>query len=1191
MTRRLFFLLILSLPFASLDAHEGNNTYRSIEFVENRGQWDGPFVYKAVAGNTNIYLEQGGFTYVMGDPENNEKITACRHGLRHGPATLRFHAYRMRFAGATTTAVTGSKAQPHYYNYFLGKDERRWKTGIHPCLALDYKGLYPGIDLHVASENGLLKYDFIVRAGGNPAAVRLRFEGMEGLSVRNGRLYITTSVGQATEHMPYAYQFINGARKEVDCRYQVNGNEVTYTFPGGYDKGHELVIDPVVEFSTFTGSVSDNWGLSATYDGEGNFYAGGSVSGNNYPIEPATGAFQRTYAGGGPLGTPGTGGGNVGFPCDMAITKFNKTGTALLFSTFIGGSQNDQPHSMIVDQNNNLVIAGRSYSNDYPIIRPAFDTSLNGNADIVITKLNATGTALLGSTYVGGSGDDCVNVSSLWDSLFSIKHSYADDARSEVMLDRQGNIYVAAVTQSPDFPVMNAIQSTLSGGQDGVVVKLNSSLTSLIWSTYIGGSSLDAAYVLALDTSEAYLYVAGGTSSSNFPSVPGGLMAAYQGGVADGYILKFGNSGTYPLVRSTFIGRGSYDQCFGIQVDMENNVYATGNTFGGTFPVTPGVYTNPGSSQFIIKLNPDLNTNIYSTVFGSGNPNAINITPVAFLVDTCQNVYVSGWGGGQAGPGSTTIGLPITGPTDPNPAFQSTTDGNDFYFIALSKNALGLLYGTYFGANGGIGEHVDGGTSRFDRNGVVYQSICGGCGASSAAPTTPGAYSRTNNSSNCNLLAVKIAFNLGAVKAKADASPRAKGCLPFTVQFDNNSANATSFSWEFDDGSPSDTLRSPSHTFTTAGTHNVRLVAYNPDACKERDTIYLPITVDTNSMDADFSYVVTDTCDPYRAAFANNSRFSYTPGASGFTTFDWFFGDGASFTGQSPPVHSYPGPGTYTVTMVMHDSTACNDPDTVSRTFTIRHPLVRAAWNVPDSMCIADEANFSSSSDNASAVEWFFGDGGTSAETAPGHRYQQAGIYRIVLVASNPATCNKTDTLVKVIKIKPGPVASFDYDPHIPVTNMPISFTNTSVNAVSYYWDFGDLTSGTEKDPVHLYRRTDGRFRVCLTAYSLEGCTDTFCRYVDADIRPLVDVPTAFSPNGDGSNDILYVRGGAIERIQFRVYNRWGTLVFETTDINIGWDGTYKGKPQEMEAYAYTLTAVFTNGTSASKQGNITLLR
>ncbi len=1181
-----YLFILLSVFFicpSGLRAHkDGHTNSRSIEFIANEGQWDGPFVYKAITGGADIFLEKKGFTYVVGAADNREKRMAIKYGKQQAPASLNFHAYRVHFEGAQDAVISGSKPQTHYYNYFLGNKPERWKTGIHPVQVLDYKNIYQHIDLRVASEGGSLKYDFIVHPGADAGQIRLRFEGTDGISIHNGGLHISTSVGYVEERKPYAYQLINGQKKEVRCVYKIKGSEVTYVFPQGYDRTQLLVIDPVVEFATFTGSVSDNWGYSATYDNQGNFYAGGGAAGPNYPI--TTGAFQLAYAGG------GAGGGNTGFPSDMAISKFNPSGSALVFSTFIGGQDNDQPHSMIVDANNNLIIAGRTYSNNYPTHQSSYDTTYNGNADIVVTKLNATGTALIGSTFIGGTADDGVNISSVSNVTgVQLKHSYADDARSEVIVDKSGRVYVTAASKSTNFPLLQASQSSLSGTQDAVVFKLSRNLDTLLWSTYLGGSDVDAGYVLALDTSEEHVYVAGGTASGDFPVIAGGYWATYQGGISDGYIVKFQNDGTYPKMRSTFIGRGNYDQCFGIQVDLEDNVYVTGNTLGGTFPVQPsGIYADPGSSQFVMKLNPDLNNNIYSTVFGTGNTSAINITPVAFLVDTCQNVYISGWGGNLAGAGSSTTGLPVTLAPNPNPAFQSTTDGEDFYFFVLSKNAVSQLFGSFFGG-GTLQEHVDGGTSRFDKNGVIYQAICGGCWGSSAVPTTPGAYSTTNGSALCNLVAVKVAFNLGAVNAVADAEPKARGCLPFTVEFSNNSTNAVGFTWDFDDGSPVDTNRAPTHTFTQQGTFNVRMVAYNPNACKVWDTVYLAVRVDTNRMTADFEYAIVDSCDPYSASFVNTSHFSYKT-ADALTQFDWYFGDGNSFTGETPPVHNYAGPGTYTVMLVINDTTACNDPDTVIKTIEFINQMVRAAMDLPDSICIAHDTVFNDLSQNATSILWDFGDGTTSAESNPRHRFPASGRYTVTLAAMNPATCNGIDSIQKTIWVKPMPVALFEHQPQIPQTNMPISFVNLSKNAVRYHWDLGDGTESREQHTRHLYKRT-GKFKVCLTVYTPENCSDVFCREVETDIRPLIDVPSAFSPNGDGNNDILYVRGGAVETIVFRIYNRWGEMVFESTDMNVGWDGTYKGKGQEMEVYAYTLYATFFDGSATTKQGNVTLLR
>lgn len=1166
------------IPLCAL-AHEGD--FRPIEFVKNEGQWDGPFVYKAQYGNVTLFLEHSTFTYVVGAADNAKKIHDYKHRITKEPPITRYHAYKVHMLNANNNPeIIGGKPQQHYHNYYLGSDTSRWKSFIYPNLVVDYKDVYKGIDLHVASEGSSIKYDFIVTPQSNPDNIQLSFEGADALDIRNGNLVITTSVGAVQEMAPYAYQYINGERTKVPCKYRLKGNVLTYDFTKGYDKSLPLVIDPQIVFTTFTGSTDDNWGFTATYDNQGNFYAGGIVGGAQ--TGGSTG-YPRTVGPSSHSGGDGADSNAAAIPSDMGITKFNPTGTTNVYSTYLGGFSQDQPHSMVVDNQGNLYIAGRTYSTDFPI--QGTGSTHNGRSDIVVIKLNANGT-LNASRFVGGSADDGVNISSAYNNIHSLKHTYADDARSEILLDNTGNVYVAASTRSGDFPKVNATKNNLTGVQDGVVFKLNNALTSMLWSTYIGGNSEDAAYVLALNKAESSVYVAGGTASADF-SGSGGLWNTYQGGSADGFIQKYANSGSYTLQRATLIGRGSYDQCFGIQVDDQDNVYVTGNTLGGSFPVTSGVYTNPGSSQFVMKLNSDLNTNIFSTVYGSGTSATTNITPVAFLVDTCQNIYISGWGGTVAGNGGNTSGMPTflgTQPPTPSGIVSTNTDGNDFYFIVFSRNAAALLFAAYYGGST-LGEHVDGGTSRFDKNGVVYQAICGGCGGSSAVPMTPNVFSSTNKSANCNLLALKIAFNLGYVDANITVQPALSVCLGEPFNFSSAaSTNATNFSWDFGDGNATSTPN-PIHTYATGGTFNVRLIALNPNACKTSDTAFVTVRVDTNSIKADFDVVQTDSCEPFIATVTNKSK------SLGGTTYKWDFGDGKTFNGANPPPHEYDDTGTYTITLVLYNAAACNPNDTIQKTISFNTLYVEADFEGPPVICEKSGALFNNRSKNALTFLWKFGDGNTSTESNPKYAYDTAGKYTIVMYAYNPGTCNGVDSVTAEVTVESTPIANFRHDPIIPVTNDPIRFTNLSQRATSWVWDFGDNTFSALETPEPKYYRRTGSYRVCLQALNKVGCSDTICKYVDADVYPLADLPKAFSPNGDGENDILYVRGAGIETMDLKIYNRWGELVFESTDVSIGWDGKYKGKEGPVEAYGYVLSVTFVDGTTFTKKGNVTLLR
>lgn len=1170
----LVYIISFFVPVCAL-AHGGNNS--PVEFVKNEGQWDGPFVYKASYGNINLFLEHNAFTYRVDDPENVKKYTDIKHG-KLKEATYYYHTYRVEMLGANPQPeITGSKELPHYYNYYFGSDSSRWRSFIHPNLAVDYQNIYNNINLHVASEHHSIKYDFIVHPGGNPDDIKLQFNGTDDIKLKKDNLVLSTSVGEVFEMKPYVYQYTDGGRVEVPCYYQLDGNVVSYVFPEGYDRSAPLIIDPNVVFATFTGSSADNWGFTATYDDQGNFYAGGIAGGAGYP--------NPTSIGSGYQGGDGADSNAAAMASDIVITKFNPAGNAIIYSTYLGGSSQDQPHSMVVDNNGLLYFAGRTYSSGFPSANNTF----SGGSDIIVGKLNANGT-IAGSRFMGGSLDDGVNISSEFSNILSLKHSYADDARSEILIDNGGNVYVAGCTKSNDFPTANATKNSLSGLQDGVVFKLNNNLTNEIWSTYIGGSSVDAAYVLAFDNAQSSVYVAGGTASSDF-SGSGGLWNNYQGGSADGYIIKYQNGGNYALQRATLIGRNAYDQCFGIQVDEQDDVYVMGHTLGGTFPVTSGVYNNPNSSQFLMKLNSDLNTNIYSTVFGSGTPTVTNMSPVAFLVDTCQNVYISGWGGSTAQNGGNLQGMPTdisTNPVTPGSILSGTnTTGEGFYFIVFSKNAASLSFGAHYSGGGPSGEHVDGGTSRFDKNGVVYQAICGGCQGSNSVNTTTGAYSRTNGSSNCNLVALKIAFNLGAVAAKASAQPNAIVCLGDPVNFSSaGSSNATTYEWDFGDGNTSNAT-SPSHTYAQGGTYTVRLIVINPAACKVRDTTFLSITVDTNAINADFDIVPSDSCKPFVATITNKSKES----SVGTPTYTWYFGDGKTFSGKNPGTHEYDDTGTYQVRLVMSDPNACNPNDTVNKTISFNTIYVEAGFGGPPTICERTNVLFNNTSRNATEYYWTFGDGGSSTDRDPEYMFDTAGTYEVVMRAINPETCNQVDSVTLTIEVSGSPIANFRHNPIIPVTNDPINFVNQSQFATSYIWDFGDDTRSELETPEPKYYRRTGSYRVCLQALNKIGCSDTICRNVDADVYPLADLPKAFSPNGDGSNDILFVRGSGVEELDLKIYNRWGELVFESTSMDIGWDGTYKGQEQPVEAYAYVMNVKFVDGTTYYKKGNVTLLR
>jgi gliding motility-associated-like protein len=1212
-------MLLLSITLSSM-AQGGATTF---EFTENKGQWDNRIKYMGQLPAGEIYLHKDGFTIVQHNAEELLKLMRHHHlakevaeprsrkkpgkagdahdaGNNNGPEqkVLHSHAYRVTFLNASQDAtIVPDKAIPTYSNYIIGNDRSKWAKHVKIFQAVTYKNIYPNIDIRYYSESGTLKYDIIVHPGGDVNKVALRYEGADKLLLKNNELIIKTSVADVKELYPYTYQFdAKTGKKEVKCSYVLDKDNNTVRFRvDDYNRDATLIVDPRQVFVTFTRSTADNWGFTATYGPDGTLYSGGVVFARGFPTH--VGAYQEEWADGGLR------------IADIGIMKFSRTGWRD-YATYIGGTGHDLPHSLVCDPAGNLVIMGRTYSGNYPVTVPRVGTA-EGGCDILVTKLNADGSDLIGSFKIGGSLNDGVNIEDQFvsqvDKIESLLRNYGDDSHSEVILDGAGNIYVAAQTQSNNFPIIGpAFQTAAGGKQDGVVMKINPNCNNVIWSSYLGGAEDDAAFVLALQPGTNDLYVSGGTYSDNIlPAGPNPTVIEDSiRGQADGYIAVIRNDGS-ALVRGTYLGTPSTDIIYGIQFDRNGFVYVMGVS-RGSWPVINAVYSNAGSKQFISKINPDLSSYVYSTVFGSGSAQP-NISPVAFLVDRCENVYISGWGGWIQPTGdpydlATTVGMPVT----PD-AFKSTTDGRDFYFIVIKKDAEELLFGSFFGQNGGYGEHVDGGTSRFDSEGAIYMAICANCYGSNSPPpapgpfpTTPGVWGPFNpmGTTGCNLAAVKIEFNFSGVgsgpKPFIGGVQDTVGCVPFRIVFRDTVRNAKRYIWNFGDGSPdrpSDSFE-VEHTYHNVGTYIIRLIGIDSTTCNIVDTAYTTIYARDDQANLAMDITKLDPCDSLKYEFNN---ISTAPPGKPFdnNSFIWDFGDGTRQTaGLGPVTHSYTVPRRYTVRLIMMDTSYCNSPDSIPFDLSVA-ANVDARVTPVDPGCIPYTVAFDNVSSSGEEYHWDFGDGNTSTDMSPVHEYTSAGNYMVRLIVIDSGTCNIVDTTFVPVAVNPRPTAGFNTTPMPPRENTPTVFYNLSTGGVRYKWLFGDGDSTirmTMDTVMHQYNAT-GIYEACLITYNQFDCTDTVCDPVQAIIVPLLDVPNAFTPGRGGQNSIIKVEGFGIGRMTWRIYNRWGQVVFETTNRKTGWNGTYKGQLQPMDVYAYTLDVEFVDGTKLRKTGDITLIR
>jgi gliding motility-associated-like protein len=966
-------------------------------FIENKNQWDSNIEYKMPFNDGAMFLEKDCITFNFFDRKEHDHSMA-HHGEEEAESStlMHFHAYKVHFKGANPlVTLNADEKQPDYCNYFIGNNIQHHASYVGKYRSVLYNDLYDGIDLYFQGGLHGVKYDFRIQPGADPDDIVLVYEGIDKLEIINGDLIVTTSINEIVELEPIVYQIINGDSIQINCAYKLKNKRLSFELLEPYNTDYELIIDPSLIFSTYTGSTGDNWGFTATWDYNDNVYSGGIVFDTGYPT--STGAYQMSFAGGVPP--------NPQYPtyygngCDVGIIKYNEDGTQRLYATYLGGTNGEEmPHSLVVTENNQLLIMGTTGSSDFPTSAGAFDPSFNGGdsvvydnvigfpngIDIYVTKLSEDGAQLIGSTYIGGSANDGFNFRqryALPDPVYNINwtmmhgndslyYNYADGARGEIIVDDKGNIYVGTNTFSNDFPLgLNpGFQSNSGGKQDGIVFKLKKDFTQLLWSTYLGGSEDDAIYSLDLD-SNYEVYVAGGSVSSNFPTTFGAYNTSFNGGTTDGFVSHINPEGNN-LIASSYFGSNAYDQAYFVRTDQFNNIFICGQTEAqGNSLIYNAAYNTPNSGQFIAKFQPDLSDLEWSTVFGTGNGEP-NISITAFAVDICNRIYLSGWG--RFWPGNYynsngdyynwgenfgTKGMELSAD-----AIQTETDGQDFYILVLNEDASQLEYATFFGEvhYDGCGysghDHVDGGTSRFDKKGHIIQSVCASCGGCQQFPTTPSVWSNTNgdgiNYNNCNnaVFKIRIIDNLAA----ANFDPIPAGCSPYTVNFNNNS-QGTSFTWFFGDGATSN-LFNPSHTYNQGGTYEVMLVVDDPQSCNIADTMIREVFV----MDAGIDTLPEhEICPSSQVVIGPDGAYDEN------TNFTWLITNGLSASNVQNPIAS---PNQTTEYILLIDG-LCND--TIYQTVNVLSPEVNVSVSPDTLICPGGTANLSANTNlSSNEITW-----------------------------------------------------------------------------------------------------------------------------------------------------------------------------------------------------------------------------
>jgi hypothetical protein len=631
----------------------------------------------------------------------------------------------------------GMEELPSKINYLIGNNPANWHTEVPTFSKVKYEGIYPGIDLIYYGNEGQLEQDFIVAPGGDVSSINFNFNGTRGLRINPaGELILKIRGGELRQSMPIVYQEVDGGRREISSRYALTGKGRVGFEVGDYDHGRPLVIDPVLTYSTYLGGSIGDTGNDIAVDSSGNVFIVGSTTSTNFPV---VSPVQPTNAGSN----------------DVFVARLNPTGTALLYSTYLGGSAEENPSSIALDSSGNAYITGVTGSTDFPTVSP-LQPNKAGEQDVFVAKLNSTGTALLYSTYLGGNkiNDDTIDF----------------EFGCSIVVDSSGSAYVAGTTNSPTFPTLNAYRPVITSGStchltpegylpcdDGFVTKINPTGTALVYSTYLGGDEADSPDDITVDSS-GNAYVTGVTYSTNFPTTANALQSV-KSGISDAFVTKLSPTGT-ELVFSTCLGGSGDDEGVSIKVDASNSVYVAGVTTSTDLPTVNPFMSIPGGSQdaFVSKLNSTGSALIYSTYLGGNNQESVGFIDVS----DCGNAHIVG------------ITYSTNFPVTAGAVMSGSGGGADVFVAKLNRSGNALAYSSYLG-----GSQYDWGRSLvLDSSENTY--IAGETGSLNF-PVTAGAY-RTSSLGIPDAFVAKLALKDYPGDPTKPAAPDAtSGTPPYTA--------------------------------------------------------------------------------------------------------------------------------------------------------------------------------------------------------------------------------------------------------------------------------------------------------------------------------------------------------------------------------------------------------------------------
>lgn len=1313
-----------------------NSTPSPVTFLENKGQWIDKILYEGKSTSTHIYLLNDGISFAQSTPGKIEDRI--------------IQVWNMRFLNMNSKVkVHGNDSKKSVYSYLSGNDPAKWV--IHPDLfkSIHYKNIFENIDLDFYGSGNDLKYDYIIHPGGALSSIRAAYDGVKKLEINEqGELVVTTAISQQVQKKPVAWQEISGMRIPVEIEY-ILSNEFTFGFSAvnGYNKNYDLIIDPLFQmvWASYTQaqgiSNNINYCFSSTMDDDGNVYLVNMVDGT-FPVTPGA------YSGPGSI-VP-----------EINVAKFSPDGSTMIYSTYLPGNSSEHGSDIAVDDSGRAYVTGVIDLNftgitNFPSTPNAYQPVHNTNSDAFLTVLNPLGTALVYSTFLGGTGSET---------------GYG------IALGSPNIVYIAGGLSGGNFPSINS-NPFPSGGADAFVVKLDISqpgTNGLIYATRFGAGSFMSVQARGIAVNNAgNVFVTGTVQGSfgtpTFPITPGAYNNVYNTGQDNimTFVTKLSSTTPVTMEYSTYLVPGT-----GNSIDVHEptgDAFIVGSTFTFAFPVTPGALqpVHGGvnlADAFAIRLNAAGSSLIYSTFVGGplhdqGTGVVINSAGEAYICGIAQDGFPTSAG-----------------------SYQPLNAGSaDFFVVNLNSTGTGYACGgsTYVGGSesdysGNFYDYPSPHVSLRDYGGNNDTILVSSTSHSIDFPTTPGVYGPVKvNSGADQPVFFKLTCQLTAVPPAANFNYNIlAGCDTVIVNFnDSTSNNPNSWQWSFPGAIPaSSTDQDPQGIlYTTSGSYDVILVVCNSSGC---DTITqsLQITIPQNilinlgndtlvcngeqvnlSAPAGFlnynwqlngnpfdttqsitaiqpgTYTVTVTgasgCSGTDTISVNINNPIVSAGAdltvcngdsilinstSGFSTYQWSLNgnalniqtdslyasqpgtyvvlatdsigcsaiDSVVVTSSAPTVALGPdvflcnndsilvnatsgftdyqwllngnpvgtqssiyvsSPGTYVV--IVTDSSGCINSDTIAVTAgnitvtlaadtafcagnsVVINPgsgFVTYEWMLngniiasSDTLVVNQSGDYQVTVTDVSGCEAsdniiitvnslpqvqavsdtvICGSGSVQLNVSGAINYQWSPVtYLSSTVIANPVSnpladitytvtgtdvngCTGTDQVI--VQVSKQPVASFDYSVDFSCNGLQLFTANKSTNAVNYLWDFGDGNISSEINPVHTYQLLQNQ---TLQLIAINGsCSDTaIVQNISYQVPVFNNIPDVLTPDGDGKNDCFEIKNidSLASCFHISIFNRWGNLVYESSNTALCWDGkSDNGSDLPAAVYFYVIT-------------------